>query len=89
MERYILSTSGIIKQPFNYWKLMMEQQEPPMQQFTDEEVKELRAIIESQKRVDWLWSSIRTGAAFVTAVIVGFTVFSDAATRLLKIMVGK
>ena len=64
----------------------MDQHQP---QLSDEELIEIRSIIESDKRAKWLWATARTWAIWMTAVIGGFTVFWDAAGRVLKAMVGK
>ena len=64
---------------------MPEHQNP----LTDEELIEIRGIIEADKRAKWLWATIRTSAIWVAAVVTGFTVFWDTAGRILRTMVGK
>jgi hypothetical protein len=42
------------------------------QDFTDEEVVELRALLEKEKRVVWFWSTMRVWAAWVAGVVGGY-----------------
>lgn len=56
---------------------------------TEEEVAELREMLEEERRAKWLWSSIRVWSIWIAAVVGGMTVFWDSATRILRSMVGK
>lgn len=51
---------------------------------SEEDTKALRVIIERDARVQWLWSSARTWALWVAAIVAGWTVGTDAVRALLK-----
>lgn len=50
-------------------------------QLSPEEIEELRAIIENDKRVKWLWATVRNVSIWivgvVTATTVGYQAFVD------------
>lgn len=56
---------------------------------TDEEVKELRRIIESEKRMRWLWASLRNLAVWIVAIITAVTVGYGAIGDFIKHFSGK
>lgn len=54
---------------------------------TESEVVTMREMIERDKRVQWLWSSARTFAIWIAAVVAGVTVGYDALRTMLKRLV--
>jgi hypothetical protein len=51
---------------------------------TDSEMGELRSLLEQDRRTRWLWSTARTWALWVTAVVAGLTVGVDALKTIVK-----
>lgn len=51
---------------------------------TTEDVAAIRVIIEQDRRVRWLWASARTGALWISAVVVGVTVGLDGVKAILR-----
>jgi hypothetical protein len=51
---------------------------------TEAEAAAIRVLIESDARVRWLWSTARTWAIWVTAIVAGATVGFDALKTVLK-----
>lgn len=51
---------------------------------TADEAAAVRSMIERDKRVQWLWSSARTMAIWIAAVVAGATVGYDALRTMLK-----
>lgn len=45
--------------------------------FTPSERKAIREMLESQKRVEWLWSTIRVWAMWITAIAAAIVVLKD------------
>lgn len=62
---------------------------PGERQLTDDELREVRDIIQADKRAKWLWASIRTGGVWMAAVLGGATLFWDSVVRIAKAMVDK
>lgn len=54
---------------------------------TDEEIREVRAIIEADRRAKWLWATIRTGAIWVAAVLGAFVLAWDSFVKVVKSIV--
>lgn len=54
---------------------------------TDEEIREVRGIIEADKRAKWLWATIRTGAIWVAAVLGALMLAWDTLVKILKSIV--
>jgi hypothetical protein len=54
---------------------------------TAEDVSALRLLLEQDRRVRWMWASARTGALWVSAVVLGFTVGVDALRTVIKRLV--
>ena len=48
------------------------------------DVTALREMLEQDRRTRWLWSTARTWALWVTAVVVGITVGFDALRTVVK-----
>lgn len=48
--------------------------EPPL---TDDELNYIRSVIEQDKRVRWFWSTARTWALAVTAIVAALTVGTE------------
>tara|TARA_R110000823_G_scaffold5692_4_gene22445 strand:- start:1263 stop:1454 length:192 start_codon:yes stop_codon:yes gene_type:complete len=57
-------------------------------QLTDEELAEVRRIIETDKRRMWLMSGVRSVASWVVVVIGALVVFWDAIARTIRSAVG-
>jgi len=51
---------------------------------TSGEIAELRRIIEGERRMRWLWSTIRNIAVWIVAVITGVTVGYQAISDVVK-----
>ena len=51
---------------------------------TNGEITELRRIIESEKRMRWLWASLRNLAVWVVAIITGITVGYQALVDVVR-----
>tara|TARA_R110000824_G_scaffold3726_4_gene17697 strand:+ start:4444 stop:4635 length:192 start_codon:yes stop_codon:yes gene_type:complete len=58
------------------------------EQLTDEELAEVRRIIETDKRRMWLMSGVRSVASWVVVVIGALVVFWDAIARTIRSAVG-
>lgn len=56
---------------------------------TDDEIIDIRRIIEHDKRAVWLWSSIRNIAVWVVAVIGGISLAYQSLADAVKHLVGK
>lgn len=59
---------------------MADEGTPPVQHpppLTDDEITYIRSVIEQDKRVRWFWSTARTWALAVTAIVAAFTVGVD------------
>lgn len=58
---------------------------PPL---TDEEVVELRAMLEKEKRTVWFWATLRVWAGWIAAVagayFAGKALLADVVTKLAK-----
>lgn len=54
---------------------------------TDEEIREIRAIIEADKRAKWLWANIRTVAIWIAAVLGALMLAWDSLVRIVKSIV--
>lgn len=58
-------------------------------ELTEEELKEIRAMLEEERRAKWLWSSIRIWSIWIVGVIGCITLMWDSMGRVLKAIVGK
>ena len=63
--------------------------QPHEDPLSDDELKKIRAIIESDSRAKWLWASIRTWATWVAAVVLGITVGWDSLVKLVRAASGR
>lgn len=54
---------------------------------TDAEIREVRAIIEADRRAKWLWATIRTGAIWVAAVLGALVLAWDTLVKILRSIV--
>jgi hypothetical protein len=54
---------------------------------TDEEIREIRGIIEADKRAKWLWATIRTGSIWLAAVLGALMLAWDSLGRILRSIV--
>jgi len=55
---------------------------------SERELKDVRAMIEQDKRVAWLWSTIRTWATWVTAVGAAIVIGWDSFKRVFLALIG-
>lgn len=62
-------------------------QKPP--QLSDEELFQLRAMLDQDKFVRQFWSSIRTWVIAVAAVVAGISVGFEAIAKVVKFLAGK
>ena len=53
-------------------------------QLSPEDLAALRLLLEQDRRTRWLWTTARTWALWVTAVVAGMTVGLDALKTVLK-----
>ena len=53
-------------------------------QLPPEDIAALRLLLEQDRRTRWLWTTARTWALWVTAVVAGMTVGLDALKTMLK-----
>jgi hypothetical protein len=58
------------------------------EQLSDEELADVRRIIETDKRRVWLMSGVRSVASWIVVVIGGIVVFWDAIARAVKSAAG-
>ena len=56
-------------------------------ELTDEEIREVRAIIEADKRANWLWALIRTGSIWVAAVLGALMLTWEAIVKALRAII--
>lgn len=60
--------------------------EPPL---TDAELKEVRELLESDRRAKWLWSTLRTWSLWLGGVFGAITLTWDSLARVVKSMAGQ
>lgn len=53
-------------------------------QFTPDELKEIRAMLESERRVTWLWSSLRIWAGYIAAACAGAYAIQQALSAWIE-----
>lgn len=53
-------------------------------QFSADDIAAIKLLLEQDRRTRWLWTTARTWALWVTAVVAGFTVGLDALKAALK-----
>jgi hypothetical protein len=58
---------------------------PVVPDLTDDERKALRELLERERRVTWLWSSARTWAVWIAAVVGGLTIGWDSVKKFIQI----
>lgn len=58
-----------------------ENKERPL---SDEELKYVRNLIEKDKRIAWLWGSLKTYAVWVSAVVLGLGVSFDTLRKFVQ-----
>ena len=56
---------------------------------TDDEVNMLRQMIQSEKNMKWLWSTLRNWSVWIVAIITGATVGYNALSDVIKSLAGK
>lgn len=59
------------------------------QQLTEEELKAIREIIQSEQRARWLWSSIRVWSVWIAAVITGLSLTWESIVNIINAAVKK
>lgn len=57
-------------------------------ELTESEIQELRRIIEEERRMKWLWASIRNLAVWIVAIITGITVGYQALIDVVRSLAG-
>ena len=70
----------------NHKKPMTPTKPPPL---TDEEIKDLRAVLEQDRFVRRFWSSVRTWVIAIAAVVAGVTVGFEALAKVVRFLAGK
>jgi hypothetical protein len=53
-------------------------------QLSADDIAALRVLLEQDRRTRWLWTTARTWALWVTAVVAGLTIGLDALKTVLK-----
>ena len=53
-------------------------------ELTENEIAELRRIIESERRMRWLWASMRSLAVWIAAIVTGVTVGYQALIDVVR-----
>ena len=56
----------------------------PAHRLTKAEIKELRELLEAERRAKWAWSTGRIWATWLTGTIVAVYAMYDAAEKLLR-----
>lgn len=60
----------------------------PVNRLTRSEIRELRSILESERRMRWFWSTSRIWAAWLTGTIVATYSLYDTLEKFLKRIFG-
>lgn len=55
---------------------------------TDEEIREVREMLEADRRVKWLWAGARKVAIWVAAVVGALVVSSEFIVKVIKNIAG-
>lgn len=55
-------------------------------ELSDEEIAALRQMLKQDDRVLWFWSTVKTWAVWVAAVIAGVTIGWDALGRIVQLL---
>lgn len=53
-------------------------------ELTEAEIAEVRRIIESERRMRWLWASMRSLAVWIAAIVTGVTVGYQALIDVVR-----
>jgi len=61
----------------------------PSNRLTRAEIRELRDMLESERRMKWLWSTGRIWAAWFTGTIIGIYSLYDTVEKFLKRIMGQ
>ena len=56
---------------------------------TDEELRDLRGVLEADRRMKWLMASARIGAIWIASIIGTVSLLWDSVVRFVLHMVGK
>lgn len=56
---------------------------------TPDEIREIRTILDQDKYVRRVWTTVRTWAVAIAAVIAGISVGFDAIAKAIKFLTGK
>jgi hypothetical protein len=74
-----------VDKQFDYIARQLETIETRLSELpTKEEVARLRDLLESKKRKEWLWDTMKVWATWVAAILVGITMSWEALKRLAK-----
>lgn len=60
---------------------MTDEREPPL---TDSERREVRQMLEQNRRASWAWSTLRVWSTWIVALVAALTVGWDFIRRLAK-----
>lgn len=66
----------------------MSRDEYPGDEFTEDERRELRRIIQGERHMAWLWAMLRNLAIWVAAIVAGVYAFWDGAGALIRHLTG-
>lgn len=74
-----------IEKQFDYIAEQLDKIETRLSELpTKEEVARLRDLLESRKRKEWLWDTMKVWATWIAAILVGITMSWEALKRLAK-----
>ncbi len=77
-----------VDKQFDYIARQLEAIETRLSELpTKEEVARLRDLLESKKRKEWLWDTMKVWATWVAAILVGITMSWEALKKLVKVLV--
>lgn len=67
---------------------MDQEDEDDYRELTASERKRLRKILESQERAEWLWSTIRIWALWISGITAGIYAIGEFLSRFVKLKIG-
>jgi len=60
---------------------MPEMTPPPL---SEDEIKKLRDMLESQERAEWLWSTLRIWASYISGAVVAVYAVYEVVLKVVK-----
>lgn len=56
---------------------------------SDEELRAIRTLLEQDKRVKWLWTSLRTYGLWISGTVLGFSLGFETLKKIVQFLVQK